>query len=132
MRWTGAALVGLVGMVGCGGEESSALTVDDYVPDAVRAQYDDLPEHVVTCVRFGYVTSHRVVDCSQDVAQVRFAEEQLKSFDYIAHCEQMDDDPLVWDTAADCFDTWANADCGELEGPPTPCRMAESWGPPGD
>jgi hypothetical protein len=126
------ALIALVMMVGCGGGEGEALSVDDYVPESVRAQYVDLPEHVVTCVRSQYVGARRIVDCSNDVQQVRFVEEQLTAYDYVAHCAEMDDDPLVWGPAASCLDTWANADCGELEGPPAPCRMAESWGPPGD
>lgn len=129
------ALIALVMMVGCGGGEGGdALTVDDFVPDQVRAQYGDLPEHVITCVRHQYVSAMRVIECSQDGAQVRFVEEAVNSRDYIASCEgnaYVYTDEIVTQVES-CFDAWANADCGELEGPPAPCRMAESWGPPGD
>lgn len=125
-------LMALVMMVGCGGGEGGdALTVDDYVPEQVRAQYGDMPEHVVTCVRFQYVVNHRVIDCSNDVEQVRFVEQQLTSYDYVAHCQQTEEDAVADAATASCLDAWATAECGALEGPGR-CSLASSWGPPGD
>lgn len=130
----GLVLVALCA-AGCDGasSEDNRLTADDYVPEDVRARFDEMPEHVVTCVRFQYVVSSRIIECSQDHAQVSFVEETMNGQGYVGHCEQTTAGAFPAETAAGCLDTWANAGCGDLAGPPGgDCLITASWAAPGD
>lgn len=114
---------------GCDGQEEESLTADDYVPEDVRAEYGNLSPEAVTCLRASYVTAARTVECSQDQAQVRFVENLINS-GWMGHCTQIEMNAMSIAATEKCYQTWANADCGELESP-GPCRVSQDWENPG-